>query len=65
LGVSSPMAILVGLVEPRSYIGCRFAGNVGSRFHRWFTKKFTQLGVGRPDAFFYFKIKTIITTSDW
>ncbi len=33
------MAILVSLVEPWTYIGCRFDGNVGLQFHHQFTKK--------------------------
>jgi hypothetical protein len=33
---SKKMATLVDLEEPQTYIGCRFAGNVGSRFLRRF-----------------------------
>jgi hypothetical protein len=50
------MATLVGLVEPRTYIGCRFAGNVGSRFRRQFGgKNAYDLECGRPDPFFFHK----------
>jgi hypothetical protein len=49
LGVGSPLikktAILVSLVEPQTYIGCRFAGNVGSGFRCQFAKKCIRFGV--------------------
>jgi hypothetical protein len=59
LGVGSPLirkktATLVGLEEPRTYIGCRFADNVGSRFlHRFGGKNAYDLECGRPDPFFF------------
>jgi hypothetical protein len=62
LGDSSPLiqkktATLVGLEEPRTYIGCRFAGNVGSRFlHRFGGKNAYDLESGRPDPNYFYKI---------
>jgi hypothetical protein len=58
------MAILVGLVEPQTYIGCRIAGNVGLWFCCQIAKKNAyDSECGRPDPFFILFIK-IIRTSD-
>ncbi len=47
------MAVLVSLVEPRTYIGCRFASNVGLRFcHRFTKKNVHKQECGCPDPFF-------------
>jgi hypothetical protein len=54
-------AILVGLVEPPTYIGCRFAGNVGLRFCCQFAEKNASGSeCGRPDPLFILLIKIII-----